>query len=313
MIYQNSPPNAPRMVHIDEEEAASDDDGILAITDSQLYEGDDLSGADEVGVVDCTPKKRARKKYPTEIQKMVKFTQEDKASNDIHDGEQSAPKKRAPKKHHTEIHKMVASTQDDKESDDIGNREQSAEKQRANMITSTTDNKESNEIMDGEQSDQKKQRAKRQKMAPTAKIVKKMEGIFADKCKIIPAPIHVDAKCFLGEYFGVYMDVCLSDANMIMKVFGEREWPQDVHILCGDEKHNEINVRSEEDFTGLHWINEEGRVPHSLLMEKNWFLTLIYVREVGSGVALVRQLRVKRGFQEMEISRIDRTRRNTKS
>ena len=127
-----------------------------------------------------------------------------------------------------------------------------------------------------------------------------METIFSEQSKVIPRPTLVDSKCFLGEHFELYKGININEANKMLEPFSKRLWPTDVHVLCGNENDK---LRTEDDFSGLPWIEMESKIPSSLAKAKDWFYTLIFAREEDAGVALVRQLRVKREFQELEIVR----------
>ena len=144
---------------------------------------------------------------------------------------------------------------------------------------------------------------KRQKVTSETKLVNKMETIFSEQSKVIPRPTLVDSKCFQGEHFELYKGIHIKEVNKILEPFSKRLWPKDVHVLCGNENDKDMQLRTEDDFSGLPWIENESTIPLSLAKAKDWFYTLIFAREEDTGVALVRQLRVKREFQELEIVR----------
>ena len=150
---------------------------------------------------------------------------------------------------------------------------------------------------------ERKKPTKRQKVTLETKLVKKMETIFSEQSKVIPRPTLVDSKCFQGEHFEFYKGIHIKEVNKILEPFSKRLWPKDVHVLCGNENDKDIQLRTEDDFSGLPWIENECKIPSSLAKAKDWFYTLIFAREEDAGVALVRQLRVKREFQELEIVR----------
>ena len=150
---------------------------------------------------------------------------------------------------------------------------------------------------------------RRPEVTPATKLLRKMETMFSCKNKIIPSAHLMDGKCFQGELFGNYKDISIKDVNNMLKIFSAREWPKDVHLLCGDETVGGIEINGGGDYTGLPWIENNNQIPPSLANAENWFDILIYAREEKSGVALIRQLRVKRMFQDLEILRLSRVKR----